>query len=215
MSRPLPLFPLKVVLFPGVLMPLYIFEPRYRRLLADVSADRSGFGILPPGEDGGLPPGNTIGCVALVRGVQELADGCSNIVVSGEERFRFLRPVAAESPYFQGLVEPFEDLPDVEVAGDTEIIRLRALGERYAAALESRNDQLLERQFSLEATSLSFEVAGLLEWPFEDRQRLLQTRSARERVAVLLHALPALVRTAEQRARAHAGAKQNGHGVPR
>jgi Lon protease-like protein len=215
MSHPLPLFPLKVVLFPGALLPLYIFEPRYRRLLADVSAEHRRFGILPPGEDGGLPQPGAVGCVALVRGVQALADGCANIVVSGEERIRFLGPVVADSPYHQGMVEPHEDIDEVQVVSDADSIRLRALAERYAAALESRNDQFVELQFSLDAAPLSFEAASLLEWPFDERQRLLESRSVRGRVALLLHALPALVQAAEQRARVHAQAKQNGRGALR
>jgi uncharacterized protein len=215
MPSHLPLFPLKVVLFPGALLPLYIFEPRYRRLLADVSADQRRFGILPPGEDGGLPGPGAVGCTALVRGAQTLPDGCSNIVVSGEERFRFLGPIASGSPYYRGLVELVDDIADVQVPSDVEIIRLRALAERYAAALESRNDQLLDLRFSLDPAVLSFEAAGLLEWPFEDRQRVLESRSVRERVTLLLHTLPALVQAAEQRARVHGQAKQNGHGALR
>jgi Lon protease-like protein len=215
MAHPLPLFALKVVLFPGALLPLYIFEPRYQRLLADVSAGQGRFGILPPGEDGGLPAPGVVGCVALVRGVQPLPDGCSNIVVSGEERFRFLGPVGSESPYALGQVEPLEDLAEVQVPSDVEIVRLRALAQRYAAALESRKDQVLDLQFSLDPAALSFEAASLLEWSFEDRQRVLESRSLRERVTLLLHALPALVKAAEQRARVHAQAKQNGHGALR
>lgn len=215
MPHPLALFPLKVVLFPGVLLPLYIFEPRYRRLLADVTADGRRFGILPPGEDGGLPLPGTVGCAALVRGVQPLPDGCSNIVVSGEERFRFLGPVVSDAPYHQGMTEPFEDEAEVQVVSDADANRLRALAQRYAAAQESRNDQSLELRFSADPAALSFEAAGLLDWPFEQRQRLLESRSVRERVTLLLHALPALVQAAEARARVHRAAKQNGHGALR
>ena len=214
MPRPLALFPLNVVLFPGALLPLYIFEPRYRRMLADVSEGEGRFGILPPGEDGGLPESGTVGCIAMVRGVQALPDGCSNIVVSGEDRFRFLSPVPSE-PYFQGLIEPYADLAEVQVPSDLELVRLKALAERYAAALEARNDQFLELQFSLHAPALSFEAASLLEWSFEDRQRVLESRSVRERVTLLLHALPALVQAAERRADVHGRAKQNGHGAMR
>src|ERR1041385_8074805 len=91
----LPLFPLKIVLFPGALRPLHIFEPRYRRLLTDVWAGDHRFGLLPPGEHGGLPAPGTIGCVALVRAVPPLGDGRSNIVVSGVCRFAFVEAAAA------------------------------------------------------------------------------------------------------------------------
>ena len=215
MPSQLPLFPLQIVLFPGALLPLYIFEPRYRQLLSDVSAGERRFGIFPPGEGGGLPEPGTVGCTALLRGVQSLPDGCSNIVVEGEGRFRLLHGVEADTPYSQGSVEPFGDLPNAQVSTDAEVIRLRALAERYAAAQETRNDQVLDRQFSRDPAALSFEVAGLLEWPFEERRRLLESRSVRERVTLLLHALPALVKGAEQRAGIHAGAKQNGHGAVR
>ncbi|HEV8196588.1 MAG TPA: LON peptidase substrate-binding domain-containing protein [Gemmatimonadales bacterium] len=211
----LPLFPLQVVLFPGAMIPLYIFEPRYRQLLADVSAGDRRFGILPPGVDGGLPDPGAVGCSAMLRGVQALPDGCANIVVSGEERFRFLGAVASDSPYHRGLVEPFGDEVEVQVPSEAELRRLRALAERYAAALESRNDQFLELQFSLVPGTLTFQAAALLEWSFEDRQRVLESRSLRERVTLLLHALPALVQTAEQRARIHGQSKQNGHGALR
>src|ERR1051326_7523867 len=157
MPSRLPLFPLKIVLFPGALLPLHIFEPRYRQLLADVTLGDHRFGLLPPGERGGLPRPGTLGCVALVRAVQPLGDGRSNIVVSGERRFALLQP----PPGYGGL---------------------------------------------------SFEAAALLEWDFEARQRFLEIRSATERVARLLQALPGLVEAAERRAGLHARARHNGHG---
>lgn len=215
MPQQIPLFPLKVVLFPGALLPLHIFEPRYRRLLADVAADDHRFGILPPGDDGGLPAPGAIGCVARIRGLQPLPDGRSNIVVSGEHRFRYLGPAAADSPYGQGVVERVDDVPDVQIPNHADTDRLHALATRYARALEARNDQPLDRSFSGDAAVLSFEAAALLEWEFEERQRMLEIRSVSERVARLLHALPALVHAAEQRALLHGQAKQNGHGALR
>lgn len=215
MPQQLPLFPLQIVVFPGALVPLHIFEPRYRRLLVDVTAGDSRFGIVPPGEDGGLPAPGAIGCVARVRGLEPLPDGRSNVVVSGEYRFRFLGPLAIDSPYAQGTVERVDDLPGVKMPSESDTARLRALAERYAAALEARQDQHLERTFSHDAAALTFEAAALLEWEFEDRQRMLECRSVIERVARLLQALPALVQAAEQQALVHGRAKQNGQGALR
>jgi Lon protease-like protein len=212
MASRLPLFPLKLVLFPGALLPIHIFEPRYRQLLADVALGDHRFGLLPPGENGGLPAPGTVGCVALVRAVQPLEDGCSNIVVSGERRFSFLEPAAAGTPYHQGLVEWVEDAPDVQVPTADEIARLRALGERYARAIHSLSDQELETRLPEDYTELSFEAAALLEWEFQARQRFLEIRSARERVIRLLQALPGLVADAEARAAVHARARHNGRG---
>jgi Lon protease-like protein len=212
MASKLPLFPLKIVLFPGALLPLHIFEPRYRQLLADVTLGDHRFGLLPPGERGGLPRPGTLGCVALVRAVQPLGDGRSNIVVSGERRFALLEPAPAASPYPQGLVEWVDDTPDVQLPTAEEVSRLRALAERYAHALQALNDQPLAPGLPAGYRELSFEAAALLEWDFEARQRFLEIRSATERVARLLQALPGLVEAAERRAALHARARHNGHG---
>ncbi|MFN9957302.1 MAG: LON peptidase substrate-binding domain-containing protein, partial [bacterium] len=85
----LPIFPLGVVLYPGTALPLHLFEPRYRQMLADVRAGDSRFGILTslsgvPERD--LPRGR-MGCVAEVTDVEMMPDGRANIVVQGRERF--------------------------------------------------------------------------------------------------------------------------------
>jgi Lon protease-like protein len=64
MSLRLPLFPLGVVLFPGVLLPLHIFEPRYRRLIEDIVAGDRRFGLLLPGIGREAPPAGAVGTVA-------------------------------------------------------------------------------------------------------------------------------------------------------
>lgn len=213
MPSRLPLFPLQVVLFPGALLPLHIFEPRYRELLADVSAGDRRFGLLPPGQDGGLPEPGTIGCEAMVRAVQQLPDGSANIVVGGERRFELVEPLATAAPYFVGVVRWVEDAADTQVPTAEELARLRALGERYAHAIHELNGQELTVALPQSAAALSFEVAALVEWDFESRQRFLAIRSATERVARLLQALPSLVAAAEARAAVHTGARRNGHGA--
>jgi Lon protease-like protein len=211
----LPLFPLKVVLFPGALLPLHIFEPRYQRMLSDVSEGERRFGLLPPGEQGGLPATGTIGCAALVRAVQVLPEGRANIVVSGERRFRFLEPAPAATPYQQGVVEWVDDKPDVQIPTEEDLLQLHSLGERYAQALQVLQDQSFDVRLPApdRVAELSFEVAALLEWDFDARQRMLEIRSATERVVRLLHALPTLVTKAEERAQVHRRAKSNGHGA--
>ncbi len=215
MARVLPLFPLRIVLFPGAFLPLHIFEPRYQQLLADVSAGDHRFGLLPPGEAGELPEPGSVGCIALVRAVQPLSQGRANIVVSGERRFRFLGPQAAGTPYNQGQVEWLDDTPDVQVPSGEDIARLRSLGHRYAHALHSLRDQESEVELGEGPGALSFEVAALLEWAYDAQQQFLEIRSATERVTRLLHLLPGLLHGVEERAVAHARAKTNGYGVAR
>ena len=96
MSDLLPLFPLpNVVLFPNVFLPLHIFEPRYREMVADaVASDRLlGMVLLRPGWEQdyeGRPPVYPIGCSGLITHVERLSDGRYNIVLRGIERFRIL-----------------------------------------------------------------------------------------------------------------------------
>ena len=96
MSDLLPLFPLpNVVLFPNVFLPLHIFEPRYREMVADaITGDRMiGMVLLRPGWEqdyDGRPPVYPIGCSGLITHVEQLADGRYNIVLRGFERFRIL-----------------------------------------------------------------------------------------------------------------------------
>src|ERR1700675_4355766 len=96
MSELLPLFPLpNVVLFPNVFLPLHIFEPRYRQMVADALAgDRMiGMALLRPGwerEYGGRPAVYGVGCSGVITHVEQLADGRYNIVLRGLERFRIV-----------------------------------------------------------------------------------------------------------------------------
>jgi len=96
MSDLLPLFPLpNVVLFPNVFLPLHIFEPRYREMVADaVASDRViGMVLLRPGWERdyeGRPPVYPIGCAGVMTHVERLEDGRFNIVLRGLDRFRIL-----------------------------------------------------------------------------------------------------------------------------
>jgi Lon protease-like protein len=96
----IPIFPLpNVVLFPGVFLPLHIFEPRYKALLEDaIRTDRIiGMVLLKPGWEpdyDGRPPVYPIGCAGLVSRVDEVDNGRYNIVLHGFEKFRVLKEEA-------------------------------------------------------------------------------------------------------------------------
>lgn len=215
MSTQLPLFPLRVVLFPHALLPLHIFEPRYRQLLADLTglpAERQLFGILPPGEATELPEPGSVGCAARLRGAQRLPDGRANVVVSGERRFFFRTPIAAPTPYHQGLVDWLDDAPDVQIPSEAETALLHHLAERYVRAQHALQDRAIDVDLPREAPALSFAVAAFLEWDPGALQHFLEIRSASVRVTRLLAALPTLVASAEARAATHTRAQSNGHG---
>ncbi|MFB9378922.1 LON peptidase substrate-binding domain-containing protein [Kineococcus gynurae] len=117
MPRRLPLFPLNSVLFPGLVLPLTVFEPRYRTLVADLMAredtEARGFGVVAIRSGHEVGPGNTrmlheVGCLALLREVSESPDGTIEIVTVGASRFRLLGiDTEAGTPYLTGLVEAY------------------------------------------------------------------------------------------------------------
>src|SRR5690349_4258813 len=130
MSDLLPLFPLpNVVLFPNVFLPLHIFEPRYREMVADaLASDRMiGMVLLRPGWDReyeGRPPIYPIGCSGVMTHVERLSDGRYNIVLRGLERFRIVEE-DHERAYRRALVEPLHERPPAP-ADREDVRRCRA-----------------------------------------------------------------------------------------
>jgi uncharacterized protein len=129
----IPLFPLGTPLFPGVLLPLQVFEPRYRRLMADLTAlpadsDRRRFGVVAirqGWEVERIAPAEAlydVGCTAALRGVARQADGGYQVVGVGVDRFRLLEVLVADDPpYLQARVEWLrEEEAAEEAAGDAD-----------------------------------------------------------------------------------------------
>lgn len=206
-----PLFPLPVVLFPGALMPLHIFEPRYRALLADCAEGNHRFALVESAADGSPVPGS-VGTVARIRAIQPLPDGRSNIVISGEQRVTLVDFHQGEKPYLIGRVTPLEDLEDVQTASPAELDGLRSLAARYAAALAVVEEVERDLDLAEDPATGTFQVAALLDWDLPTKQAFLRIRSPRERVVRLLVAMPALIAEVERRAKVHRTASTNGSG---
>src|SRR5215813_13646989 len=108
----LPVFPLPVVLFPGVPLPLHIFEPRYRRMVQDIRITNNLFGIANFDQMSSAveaPPTGHVGCVAEVTETQTFPDGRSNILTLGVVRYRIESYVERGDPYLVAQVSYFED----------------------------------------------------------------------------------------------------------
>lgn len=211
MSSRLPLFPLDVVLFPGTPLPLHIFEPRYRVMLADCLAADERFGLLPAARDGSPPRSGTVGCIARIRASHQLPDGRSNIVVVGERRFLLRQSLEAGAPYLIGLVDPFDDLAGPEVPAES-LAALREVATTYLAAMDVLGGGTDRSPWAEEAEALSFQVAAAVDFDFEVKRRLLELRTASDRMALLLELLPPLAVEAAGRARVHSQARTNGKG---
>ena len=211
----LPIFPLSVVLFPGTPLPLHIFEPRYRRMLADCLEGDRRFGITPAGRGDALPEPGTVGCVAEIRVNQELPDGRANVVVLGAERFVLTRALEDAAPYFVALVQPFDDEPGSEPPEES-VARLREVFAGYYALLRQLNDvEPEDTTLPDEPRDLSFHVAAAIECDPGVKQRLLVERSTARRTEALLMLVPILTASVESALRIHRRAHTNGRGGAR
>lgn len=211
----LPVFPLPLVLLPGAPLPLHIFEPRYRAMLADCMGGDRRFGILfrPDGlSETDVVPGD-VGCVARVDTAKMLPDGRSNILVQGQERFAFARWVESTHPYHVAEVVTYAD--EKEASDDVaplaaEVSALFSRAARAARTLASDPDPIptLPDDHGL----LSFSVAAWIDLPPEFRQKLLASRSPAARLRELRGILRRAVSPIESRAEVHTQARGNGSG---
>jgi Lon protease-like protein len=198
------LFPLGIVLLPGEVVPLHIFEERYKSLIEE-RRDKGEFGIVLS-EDDAL---RECGCAARVAEVVEtLEDGRMNILAQGGRRFRLLElrePDDPEAGYMSALVEYYDDaIPDTPA-------QLRD------AALDVFRRMLLlmgvesPREPAGEAP-LSFRIAAALDFGAPLKQELLESLSEEQRLETLLTTMKALLPRLELRKEREAAIRGNGKG---
>jgi Lon protease-like protein len=169
-----PLFPLPIVLLPSEVVPLHIFEDRYKAMIARCLEERSEFGIVWLADDGL----KEVGCTAQIAEVLERApDGRMNILVRGANPFKLLER-QEDLVYPAGTVELLEDgSQEVETEVGEEA------RERYADLLEEITD---ERPDAGALSALSaYEMAASVEIDPELKQGLLELRSEEERLKLL------------------------------
>jgi Lon protease-like protein len=198
-------------------MPLHIFEPRYRRMLADCLAGDRRFGLIykPDGTGERELPAGHVGCVAIVEEHEPLPDGRSNILVRGEERFALDRFDESTALYHVGRVEPFADDAESELVARLEADEVRALFRRVVQAARTLGQpELTVPELPDDPATLSFLVAAMVDIEPPARQRLLASRSSRERLAELRRLLGSVVETLEVRAamESHRGRDERGWG---
>ena len=114
MSSRLSIFPLSgAILFPGLQLPLHIFEPRYRALVSDALARDRRIAMIQPQAVAEGSPLFQVGCVGKIGEVEALDDGRFNIVLEGEHRFRLMRELDVATPFRQVEAELLEEPDDV------------------------------------------------------------------------------------------------------
>ena len=195
MSELLPLFPLSTVLFPGMRLPLHIFEERYRLLVAQLRAQpeprRFGVIAIRKGREvgaHGITALHEVGCVATVRQITPHADGRFDLDTVGTERFRLLR-VDDSQPYFQGEIEPLKDEePAASGEGTPEaeafaVNRVQAGFRAYLNALADRGGGVISvADLPDEPVLLSYVVGAAMIIDLPERQSLLAAPTALDRL---------------------------------
>lgn len=190
MTARLPVFPLGTVLFPGLVLPLHIFEERYRALVRHlvglpegtarefgVVAIQSGWEVAAAGPPGRSAPGgevtlHEVGCTAELRQVTELADGGFDIVTVGRRRFRVAEVDDAAAPYLTAEVEWLPEPSGADEVADLLAARVISVFRQYLGLVRP-DPQEISEQLPEDPTVLSHLVAATAALTVDDRQRLL------------------------------------------
>jgi uncharacterized protein len=192
MSEILPLFPLGAVLYPGMILPLHIFEERYRQLVRDLldQPDPRTFGVIAirKGRETGIDGVQSmyeIGCTATLRRVARHEDGRFDIVTVGTQRFRLLG-LDETRPYFQGKIELLADEEIDPAAAEPAVRIVQAAFRAYLDALTKWGGATVRiEDLPDEPTLLSFIVAASMVIDLPERQALLAESDTLRRLGVL------------------------------
>lgn len=179
----LPLFPLGTVLFPGLVLPLHLFEERYLLLMRDLleRPEPRRLGVVgiefghEVGDDTGLRLAD-VGCVAEVHGIKSRPDGRYDVVTVGGRRFR-IKALDRALPYLRGEVEFLPEEPGAETAPVAH--RVRLLFQLYRHRLAAVGAEVAEPvELPDDPVRLSYLIAAAVVLDGRDKQRLLEAEDA-------------------------------------
>ena len=189
MSETLPLFPLGTVLYPGLLLPLRVFEERYRQLVRDLLAgpEPRTFGVIAIREGRETGPNgiltlHEVGCTATVRQITELDDGQYDLVTVGTQRF-LLTGTDDTKPYLQGQVELLAEETGDESGAAMAARSVQDAFRTYLGALAERGvTQVSVPELPGDPVLLSYLVAASMVIDLRDKQALLAEPDALHRL---------------------------------
>jgi Lon protease-like protein len=197
--RDFPLFPLGLVALPSELVPLHIFEERYRTMIDECLERESEFGIVWLSDEELKP----VGCACEIEQVLErMEDGRLNILVRGTRPFRLVER-QDELPYPAGTVEFLEDRDD-------ELDEDAALGARevYAELVEQATDNEIDNEQL--ALMSAYEMAATVDFGLDAKQGLLELRAENARLRLVTRLFRAALKRLEFVERAQSRARSNG-----
>ena len=184
MSRRLSIFPLPgAILFPGLQLPLHIFEPRYRELVGSALAKDRLIGMVQPQRNAEGSPLYAIGCLGRIGDVEALEDGRYNIVLEGLQRFRISQELEVNTAFRQVEAELIDD-PEGEVLASVERAGFEFEAKRFAAMQGYSVDwDSVER---LDDETLINGVAQIAPFDSAAKQALLEADTLSERCELMI-----------------------------
>ena len=201
MSDLLPLFPLELVLLPGVPVPLHIFEPRYKEMIKECLDQNRNFGMVRMKDEDFAK----IGCTAEILNVlKTYPDGRMNILAEGQRRFEILE-VNQERAFLQADVFYLEDENDPPT--DADIERATRLHGQIMELAGARDEEVEKTQTS----QLAYRLAGSLPFDPDFQQALLEMSSEAERVRAIISFFERILPVLQRNAQAKKKAGGNGH----
>ncbi len=200
MTSLLPLFPLDLVLLPGCPLPLHIFEPRYKEMIAECRAQDSPFGVVRIAEKGFADVGCSAGIVSVVK---EYLDGRLDIITEGRKRFEVLQ-VNQERSFLRAETILIEDEAGPTAADEAaRAVQLHAEILKLAGAMQDLS--------GADKSTISFYLAGSLPLDLDFKQTLLELRSESQRISALTEYLETILPNMRRAAHARQKAGGNGH----
>lgn len=182
----LPLFPLNLVLFPRAVLPLHIFEERYKQMIADCLENQEEFGVVLAQENSLESTGCTAAITEIVR---KYKDGRLDIVVRGERRFEILI-LDREKPYLRGAPHFFDDEAGAVSGEDVRRQQAFQLYEEVSGMLEAENRDALD----VRDEQLSYQIISRLPVDLSFKQGLLESRSESDRLTQVVSYLQKVVK---------------------
>ena len=178
------IFPLSgAILFPGLQLPLHIFEPRYRAMVGDALARDRRIAMIQPQDQGRDAPLFEIGCVGRIEDVETSEDGRYNIVLEGESRFRVLRELDVTTPFRQVEGELIEE-PEEEFLSSAERASFEAEARRFADAQGYSVDW--DSVARLDDVSLINGLSQIAPFDAASKQALLEAPDLKERCELMV-----------------------------
>lgn len=180
MSQLLPLFPLDIVLFPKMVLPLHIFEERYKEMIGECLRSKAPFGVLYAHQ------GTTarVGCLAgILQVLKKYDDGRMDLLAQGGDRFEILH-FDTSAAYLRGWSETLADREGAQPPDRKAAQRLLELFRETARILKRSEAEKVV--ISPDYQGLSFQIAAGSAIPKTVKQRVLEGRSETERVAILI-----------------------------